>query len=72
MSFTGLFGFVDGECYNSIQGTSMATPHVSATAALIATAFPAQARHKPLVIMQRLKQTASSTARRTAGTPRRR
>ncbi len=57
VSFTGLFGFVDGECYNSIQGTSMATPHVSATAALIATAFPAQARHKPLVIKQRLGST---------------
>ncbi len=57
VSFIALFGFVDGECYNSIQGTSMATPHVSAVAALIATAFPAQARHKPSVIKQRLGTT---------------
>ena len=33
-------GFPSGQCYSSIQGTSMATPHVSAVLALIASAKP--------------------------------
>lgn len=57
--FVGLFGFDDFECYDSIQGTSMATPHVSAAAALVATAYPTQARHKPSTILKLLKATAS-------------
>ncbi len=33
-------GFTEDQCYSSIQGTSMATPHVSAAIALIASANP--------------------------------
>ena len=33
-------GFDTTQCYSSIQGTSMATPHVSAVLALIVSAFP--------------------------------
>lgn len=38
--------FYPDECYSTIQGTSMATPHVSAVLALIASAHP-ELRHRP-------------------------
>jgi subtilisin family serine protease len=38
--------FYPNECYSTIQGTSMATPHVSAVLALIASAHP-ELRHHP-------------------------
>jgi subtilisin family serine protease len=52
-------GFYPGECYSSIQGTSMATPHVSAVAALIASSNP-EARHHPATILDLLRDGARS------------
>lgn len=49
--------FYNGECYSSIQGTSMATPHVSAVAGLVASAKP-WLRHHPDAIVATLKATA--------------
>ena len=46
--------FYPNECYSTIQGTSMATPHVSAVAALIASRTPSL-RHQPLAIAAMLK-----------------
>ena len=47
-------GFTPDQCYSSIQGTSMATPHVSAVLALIASARPAL-RGKPDRLLAALK-----------------
>ena len=55
-------GFPADQCYSTIQGTSMATPHVSAVAALIASAN-AGARGKPSALEQLLK----ASARRVTG-----
>jgi subtilisin family serine protease len=49
--------FYPNDCYSSIQGTSMATPHASAVAALIASRYPSL-RHRPLAIVSVLKSTA--------------
>jgi subtilisin family serine protease len=49
--------FYPGECYSTIQGTSMATPHVSAVLALIASAQP-ELRHKPAALVEALKDGA--------------
>ncbi len=49
--------FYDQSCYSTIQGTSMATPHVSAVAALVASAKP-WLRHKPGAIVADLKGSA--------------
>jgi subtilisin family serine protease len=49
-------GFTPDQCYSSIQGTSMATPHVSAVLALIASARPAL-RGKPDRLVAALKST---------------
>ena len=49
--------FYANECYSTIQGTSMATPHVSAVAGLVASAKP-WLRHKPALITAVLKATA--------------
>lgn len=54
--FTG-GGFPANQCYSTIQGTSMATPHVSAAIALIASAYP-QLRHKPNELVVRMQSTA--------------
>jgi subtilisin family serine protease len=51
--------FYPDECYSTIQGTSMATPHVSAVAGLVASAKP-WLRHKPAAILGVLKGTARS------------
>jgi lantibiotic leader peptide-processing serine protease len=45
--------FYPGACYSTIQGTSMAAPHVSATLALIASAFP-DLRHHPRALIKKL------------------
>jgi lantibiotic leader peptide-processing serine protease len=49
--------FFPGECYSSIQGTSMSTPHVAAVAALIASRY-GELRHKPTMILNLIKHTA--------------
>jgi subtilisin family serine protease len=49
--------FYPNECYSTIQGTSMATPHVSAVAALVASS-DSRARHNPARILNRLRQGA--------------
>jgi subtilisin family serine protease len=50
--------FYPNACYSTIQGTSMATPHVSAVAALIASRYPSL-RHQPLAIKSVLLDTAT-------------
>jgi len=62
--FTGSTIFYPDACYSTIQGTSMATPHVSAVAALIASAYPV-ARHRPGVIAAILNGTARGGVRNT-------
>ena len=56
-TFANGTGFTPGQCYSSIQGTSMATPHVSAVLALIASARPAL-RGKPDLLIAALKAGA--------------
>jgi subtilisin family serine protease len=51
-------GFPQGQCYTAIQGTSMATPHVSAALALTASAHPGL-RHRPARLVARLKARAN-------------
>jgi subtilisin family serine protease len=55
--FTEGSGFPQGACYTSIQGTSMATPHVSAALALIASQRP-ELRHDPDGLVTVLKSQA--------------
>lgn len=50
-------GFYPDECYSTIQGTSMATPHVSAVLALIASKNK-EARHHPEELVGILKDSA--------------
>jgi subtilisin family serine protease len=49
--------FYPNDCYSTIQGTSMATPHVSAVAALYASANP-RLRHNPWALTVALKASA--------------
>ena len=51
--------FYPNDCYSTIQGTSMATPHASAVAALIASRNP-QLRHNAYAIALLLKASAKS------------
>jgi len=46
-TFTEGSGFPQGQCYSTIQGTSMAAPHATAAVALIASAHPSL-RHRLL------------------------
>jgi subtilisin family serine protease len=57
-------GFPEAQCYTSIQGTSMAAPHVSAALALLASAEPAL-RGKPAALVARLKSKARNAHNRT-------
>jgi len=50
-------GFYPDECYSTIQGTSMATPHASAVVALIASSNR-WARHHPQWLVWLLKESA--------------
>lgn len=50
-------GFPADQCYTTIQGTSMATPHVSAVLALLASQYPNLKGH-PAALVQRLKARA--------------
>ncbi len=58
-------GYAD-ECYTSIQGTSMATPHVSAVAGLIASARK-DFRHHPQEILDALRDGARQAKNYTPG-----
>ena len=57
-TFTVGSGFPQGQCYSTIQGTSMAAPHVSAALALIASAHP-KLRHRPAALISLLKAKAN-------------
>ena len=75
-TFTTGSGFPQGECYSTIQGTSMAAPQVAGSLALVASAHPSLRKH-PGALIARLKAagqrqpdaTARGTCRRP--TPRR-
>jgi lantibiotic leader peptide-processing serine protease len=51
-------GFHEGNCYATIQGTSMAAPHVAASLALVASAHPGL-RKRPGALVSRLKRLAN-------------
>jgi subtilisin family serine protease len=57
-TFTRGSGFPQGECYSTIQGTSMAAPQVSGSLALIASAHPSLRKH-PRALIARLKRLAN-------------
>jgi subtilisin family serine protease len=57
-TFTTGSGFPQGQCYSTIQGTSMAAPHVVGALALIASAHPSLRKH-PGALVARLKALAN-------------
>ncbi len=57
-------GFPQNQCYTSIQGTSMAAPHVSAAIALAASAHP-NLRHNPTGLIALVKNHAVHTVNYT-------
>jgi lantibiotic leader peptide-processing serine protease len=57
-TFTRGSGFPQGQCYSTIQGTSMAAPQVSGSLALIASAHPSLRKH-PGALIRRLKALAN-------------
>jgi lantibiotic leader peptide-processing serine protease len=57
-TFTRGSGFPQGQCYSTIQGTSMAAPQVSGSLALIASAHPSLRKH-PRALVRRLKALAN-------------
>jgi subtilisin family serine protease len=59
-TFTTGSGFPQGECYSTIQGTSMATPQVSGSLALVASAHPSLRKH-PAALIARLKSLANGS-----------
>lgn len=59
-------GFPADQCYSTIQGTSMAAPHVAAVAALAASAFPLL-RHRPLLLHAWIALTAQNPGTNTTG-----
>jgi hypothetical protein len=63
-TFTKGSGFPQGQCYTSIQGTSMAAPHVSAALALAASAHP-NLRHNPAGLIALVKSHAVDAVNRT-------
>jgi lantibiotic leader peptide-processing serine protease len=58
-TFTTGSGFPQGQCYSTIQGTSMAAPHAAAAVALIASEHPSL-RHRPGALVARLQAKARS------------
>jgi subtilisin family serine protease len=44
-TFSAAAGFHENNCYSTIQGTSMAAPHVTAALALLASAHPSARKH---------------------------
>jgi hypothetical protein len=58
-TFTAGSGFPQGQCYSTIQGTSMAAPHAAAAVALIASEHPSL-RHRPGALVARLRAKARS------------
>jgi subtilisin family serine protease len=61
-TFTTGSGFPQGECYSTIQGTSMAAPQVVGSLALIASAHPSLRKH-PGALISRLKNLANDGPR---------
>src|SRR4029453_12575492 len=61
-TFTKGSGFPQGECYSTIQGTSMAAPQVVGPLALIASAHPSLRKH-PGALITRLKRLANGGPR---------
>ncbi|HYN16815.1 MAG TPA: S8 family serine peptidase, partial [Actinomycetes bacterium] len=57
-TFTAGSGFPQGECYSTIQGTSMAAPQVAGSLALVASAHPSLRKH-PGALISRLKRLAN-------------
>ncbi|HWD43151.1 MAG TPA: S8 family serine peptidase, partial [Actinomycetota bacterium] len=57
-TFTKGSGFPQGECYSTIQGTSMAAPQVVGSLALIASAHPSLRKH-PRALIARMKRLAN-------------
>ena len=55
-------GFPEGQCYSTIQGTSMAAPHVAGALALVASAHPSLRKH-PGALIARLKAAANDSPR---------
>jgi lantibiotic leader peptide-processing serine protease len=58
-TFTRGSGFPQGQCYSTIQGTSMAAPHATAAFALTASAHPSL-RHRPAALIARVKANANT------------
>jgi lantibiotic leader peptide-processing serine protease len=63
-TFTAGSGFPQGQCYSTIQGTSMAAPHAAAAVALIASEHKGL-RHRPGALVARLEATARSVRNHT-------
>lgn len=63
-TFTRGSGFPQGQCYSTIQGTSMATPHVSAAIALAASAHP-EIRFNPSALIARVENQAVNAVNHT-------
>jgi subtilisin family serine protease len=61
-TFTAGSGFPQGECYSTIQGTSMAAPQVAGSLALVASAHPSL-RKRPGALISRLKRMANDGPR---------
>jgi lantibiotic leader peptide-processing serine protease len=49
-TFNAASGFPANQCYSTIQGTSMATPHVAAALALLASAHPSARKHVGILV----------------------
>jgi lantibiotic leader peptide-processing serine protease len=63
-TFSAADGFPEDQCYSTIQGTSMATPHVSAAIALTASAHP-DLRYDPAALLARVQAHAVDAVNHT-------